>query len=92
MNIDVQQAGVFQGAIELQRFLEHFDGLGRVRALRDLPGLEIPQSPGRTIHDGFAEQSRNLEVVTEFGVYLAHRIGEIVIPRGSCPSAGTRAG
>ena len=61
--------------------LEYVQRLGGVGALRRLPAVEIPELPRRAADQRLCEQRRDVLVVTEPGVHLAHRDRVGVAPR-----------
>ena len=83
VQVHVQQAGVvrparrFQGADGVFERRERFQG---VRALGRIARREVPQGPGRAVHERLGEQCAYVRVARERAVHLAHRIGVAVVP------------
>ena len=83
VEVHVQQAGMvrlargFAGADAFFERRERFEG---VRALGRIARPEVPQDPGRAVHERLGEQRAHVRVARERPVHLAHRIGVVVVP------------
>ena len=63
-----------------QASFQNRDRLGRIGTVGWLPGLGVPQLPGRPVHDRLGKQRRNVEIVPMGAIHLAHGGGVVVVP------------
>ena len=83
VDVHVQQAGMVRLPRGLPRrdgVFEHPERLDGVRSLGRLARLEVPQGPGRAVHERLGEQRAHVGVARERSVHLAHRAGVVVVP------------
>ncbi len=62
------------------RRLEDPDRLERVGAVGRPAALQIPELPGRAVHDRLGEERRDVEIVGMRAINLAHGTGIVVVP------------
>ena len=93
MDVHVQQTGVIRFAQCLPRIddpVQRIDHLQGVGALGGLARLEVPQSPGRAVHQRFGVQGAHVRVSRKRPVHLAHRRGVLVVPPAEVAGLGRR--
>ena len=80
VDIHVEHAGMAHAVWNCHGTFEHRYGFCRISTFGGFSSLDVPELPRRTVHDGFGEEGRHIQIVFMGEIDFAHGGGVVIVP------------